>query len=454
MPDHYRVAVVGGGVTGLCTAFYLARRFGRDQVVLVERAGLVGGQTRTSRTDGFVNDWGPSGFLDREPLTLKWVADLGLSADLVRARAAAARRFIMRGGSLREIPLSPPAFLASSILSLPGRLRVLAEPLVRTKTSETESLWEFAARRIGTEAADFLIDPMASGVFGGDAKALSLAACFPRMAEMERDYGSLFNALMARRKDKQRAGPAGPAGVLTSFAAGIGHLPEQAAVRSAFETRTDSAITRIRKTGDGFALEVESGGELNCRSLVLALPAYAAAAVVRDLDRDLAAVLRDIPYAGMTVICAGYRREKVGHDLDGFGFLVPRTEGLRMLGCIWTSSVFEHRAPDGWVQLRSLVGGATDPGAVNLSDRELLASFRRDAGRVLRIDSDPEFLEIHRWPLAIPQYTPGHLARMRSVQAAEGRHRGLVLAGNAYRGVGLNDCVVSAHRAVERILAS
>jgi oxygen-dependent protoporphyrinogen oxidase len=153
----------------------------------------------------------------------------------------------------------------------------------------------------------------------------------------------------------------------------------------------------------------------------------------------------------MTVICAGYRRERVGHPLDGFGFLVPRTEGLRMLGCIWTSSVFDQRAPEGWVQLRTMVGGATDPAAVGLTDRELLQLFRREAGSLLAIESDPEFLEVYRWKLAIPQYTPGHVDRVRRVEAAEDRHPGLVLAGNAYRGVGLNDCVVSARRAVERV---
>jgi len=452
MSGEFRVAVVGGGVTGLCAAFYLARHFGRDQVVLLERSDCVGGQTRTSCADGFVNDWGPNGFLDREPLTLQWVADLGLSNRLVKARDAAGRRFILRGGELREIPLSPPKFMTSSVLSVRGRLRVLREPWVRTRTTETESLWEFAARRIGREAADYLIDPMASGVFGGDSKNLALAACFPRMVEMERDHGSLFSALRARRKQGKRASAAGPAGVLTSFDEGIGFLPEQAALRNDFEARTRAAVTGIRKHGAGFALTLESGADLQVQSVVVALPAHAAAGIVQELDSELSSTLREIPYAGMTVICAGYRRERVGHDLNGFGFLVPRSEGLRLLGCIWTSSVFDHRAPSDWVQLRTMVGGATDPQAVTLSDRELLDLFRREAGPLLAIDSDPEFLEVYRWQPAIPQYTPGHLDRLRRVEAAEKRHPGLVMAGNAYRGVGLNDCVVSAHRALERVV--
>jgi len=454
MSSNYRAAVVGGGVTGLCAAFYLARTFGRDRVVLLEGSDEVGGQTRTSRSQGFVNDWGPNGFLDREPLTLQWVNDLGLSDQLVQARKEAARRFILRGARLREIPLSPPGFLLSDVLSVRGRLRVLFEPLVKSRGTEAESLWEFGARRIGQEAADFLIDPMASGIFGGDSRKLALAACFPRMTEMEHEHGSLFAAMRAKRKQGRRASAAGPAGTLTSFAGGIGVLPEKAASRDDFETRTGAAVSSVTRASDGYSLRLASGEEVRTDAVVVALPAYAASDVLRDLDAALAATLQEIPYAGMTVICGGYRREKVGHPLDGFGFLVPRREGLRLLGRIWTSSVFDHRAPEGWVQLRTMVGGATDPEAVNLSDKELLATFRREAGRLLSIDSDPEFLEVYRWKRAIPQFVPGHVDRVRRLEQAESRHPGLALAGNAYRGVGLNDCVVSAHRAVERISAT
>lgn len=451
MTSNYRAAVVGGGVTGLCAAFYLARQFRRDRVVLLEGSDELGGQTRTSRSQGFVNDWGPNGFLDREPLTLQWVSDLGLSDQLVKARAAAAKRFILRGGRLREIPLSPPGFLLSDVLSVRGRLRVLCEPLVKSRGTETESLWDFGARRIGKEAADFLIDPMASGIFGGDSRNLALAACFPRMTEMEHEHGSLFAAMRAKRKQGRRSSAAGPAGTLTSFADGIGVLPERAASSGDFKARTGAVVSTITREADGYVLRLESGEAVRAENVVVALPAYAAAGVLRDLDSTLAATLQEIPYAGMTVICAGYRREKVGHPLDGFGFLVPRAEGRRLLGCIWTSSVFEGRAPKGWVQLRTMVGGATDPGAVNLSDAELLATFRREVGPILSIDSDPEFLEVYRWKRAIPQFVPGHVDRVRRLEHAESLHPGLVLAGNAYRGVGLNDCVVSAHRAVERL---
>jgi oxygen-dependent protoporphyrinogen oxidase len=452
MPDTYRVVVVGGGVTGLCAAFYLSQKYGKDQVLLLEADDRLGGQTRTTRENGFVCDWGPNGFLDRESLTLKWAEDLGLTNELVRADEAAAHRFILRDGQLREIPLSPPKFLTSPILSLPGRLRVLAEPLIRSKTSEIESLWGFGARRIGKQAADFMIDPMASGIFGGDSKKLALAACFPRMMEMEHDHGSLFGAMLAKRKTKKNVSASGPAGVLTSFEQGIGYLPDQIAKRDDFEVRTRTSVKSFESNGDGYTLNLESE-TVQTKALVLALPAFASAEVVGDFDAELTTTLKEIPFASMTVICAGYRREMVGHDLNGFGFLVPRNQNKRVLGCIWTSSVFGGRSPEGWVQLRTMIGGANDPDAINLSDKELIELFRRDVGPLVQVDSDPEFLKIFRWPRAIAQYNIGHLDRMRQIEAAEIRHPGLVLAGNSYRGVGLNDCVVSAHRAVDLISA-
>jgi len=368
----------------------------------------------------------------------------------VQADEAAAHRFILRDGRLIEIPLAPPRFLTSPILSVPGRLRVLGEPLVKSKTTPTESLWGFGARRIGREAADFMIDPMASGIFGGNSRELSLAACFPRMAEMEREHGSLFRALMAKRKEKKGASAAGPAGRLTSFAAGIGYLPEQAEQNLSCTIKKGTRVTGLERHHGGY--RVRLGDEtIDAEAVVVCLPAYGAVEITRELDADLSTTLSEIPFANMVVLCTGYRREHVGHDLNGFGFLVPSNQNQRMLGCIWTSSVFPGRSPEGWVQLRTMFGGASDPDAVNMSDRELIDLFKKEVGSLTAIIDDPEFVQLFRWPRAIAQYNIGHLERVERIEAAEDRCPGLVFAGNSYRGVGLNDCVVSAHRAVQRI---
>jgi oxygen-dependent protoporphyrinogen oxidase len=455
MPERVKAAIIGSGVTGLCAAHYLASALGRENILLIESSEHAGGQTRTDFIDGFSCDRGPNGFLDREPATLQWIADLGLSEQLMRANEAAAHRFILKNGRLIEVPLSPPRFLTSPLLSPLGRARVLCEPLIPARRGNgPESLWQFAARRIGKEAADMMVDPMASGIFGGDARQLSLAHCFPKMAEMERDYGSLFRAMLAKRKQKKNVSAAGPAGTLTSFDQGIGFLPDEAAKQLSDRIRLSMRVAKLTAKSGGYQLTTDAGPEIKAESVVVALPAYAASSITRDFDAELSSALAEIPYADIAVLCTGYRREKVRHDLNGFGFVVPRNQNKRVLGCIWTSSVFPNRAPEGWVQLRTMYGGYTDPGVLKLTDNELLELLKSEVEGLLGIEGAPEFVKVYRWKLGIPQYTLDHGDRLSRIKAAESRHPGLVFAGNAYRGVGLNDCVLSAHRAVNILTVS
>jgi oxygen-dependent protoporphyrinogen oxidase len=451
MPADVKVLIIGGGVTGLCAATYAVKAFGPENVLLLEASDYVGGQTGTTREDGFSCDWGPNGFLDREPKTLEWVEELGLTGALQPCDAAAAHRFILKNDQLVEI-VGPPRFLLAPLLSVRGRLRLLCEPLVPAKRDdEPESIWQFAARRIGREAADTLVTPMVSGVFGGDAHALELAQCFPRMAAMEREHGSLFKALRTKRKQNPSASAAGPAGTLTSFRDGIGQLPRTAAEQLADCIEYDTAVVSVTGESGAFKVTTQKGTVVNAENVICATPAYASAAMVREWDQDLAEALDAIPYAGIAVLCTGYAREKVGHDLDGFGFLVPRNQGKRVLGSIWTSSVFPGRAPEGYVQLRTMYGGYTDPEAVNLTDKELLELLAREVHPLLDIAGQPDFVQIFRWKRGIPQYTIGHHQRLNAIEAGEQRHRGLYFAGNSYRGVSLNDCVLSARRAVEAV---
>ena len=451
MTEEAGVIVVGGGVTGLCAAHYLAEEVGRDRVLVLEGSDYVGGQTRTDRINGFTCDWGPNGFLDREPATLRWIEALGIGDQLVRCDEAAARRFILKDDRLHEV-VGPPRFFLSSLLSLRGRARLCCEPLVRPKRDDTpESIWAFAARRIGREAADLMVTPMASGVFGGDAKGLSMAHCFPRMVAMERDYGGLVRALIAKRRKDKTVSPLGPRGTLTSFERGIGFLPETLSQLLADRIRARTRVTRLTRRDHSWRVETDTGAAFTAQAVVVALPAHAATAITVGLDADLSGALGAIPYADLAVVCTGYPREKVGHELRGFGFLVPRNQGRRVLGCLWTSSIFGHRAPDNWVHLRTMYGGATDPEAVHLSDAELLELLEREVHPALRIDVAPEFASIYRHGRGIPQYTLRHGACLDAIAAGERRRAGLVFAGNAYRGVGLNDCVASAHGAIERL---
>lgn len=451
MAEETKVAILGGGVTGLCAAFYLAKAYGRDGVLLLEASDYVGGHTRTEHVDGFLCDRGSNGFLNREPLTLQWVENLGLSDRLRTANEAAAHRFILKNERLMEV-IGPPKFLLTSLLSVRGRLRLMCEPLIKPKRDDApESIWDFAARRIGREAADMMVSPMVTGIFGGDAHQLSLAHCFPRMAAMEREYGGLVKALIAKKRENKAASPIGPAGVLTSFDKGMGFLPESAAAKLADRIRPQTKVVGLRWQDGCYSVDTEPGMTIRAESVVVAVPAYAAAPIVAGLDDNLAQALDAIAYADILVICTGHRREEIQHDLNGFGFLVPRNQHKRVLGCIWTSSLFPNQAPKDWALLRTMYGGYTDPEVLNLSDLELMDYLKKEVGSILGFDRNPELIRIYRHKRGIPQYLLDHEQHMETIEAAERRFPGLVFAGNAYRGVGLNDCVVSAHRAITQL---
>ena len=289
-----KAVVIGGGITGLCAAYYLSRELGREQVLLLEASDYLGGHVRTDHINGFSCDWGPNGFLDREPTTLEWIRDLGLSDRMVKANEAAARRFIYRDGKLHEIK-PPPAFLASPILSMRGRARLLCEPLLPPKQNDApESIYDFAARRIGREAADMLVSPMVSGIFGGDAKRLSLEHCFPRMRAMEAEHGSLFKALMAKRKENKKASAMGPGGVLTSFDQGASLLPETASSALGNRAIRNCGAISVVREGDKFIIRGANGIEVRSQFLIIATPAFATADIVCGWDEALAKSLRTI----------------------------------------------------------------------------------------------------------------------------------------------------------------
>ncbi|MCH7910843.1 MAG: protoporphyrinogen oxidase [Candidatus Hydrogenedentes bacterium] len=357
-------AVIGGGISGLCLAHRLVHAHSQDDVVVLEASDYAGGHIRTEEVDGYLLDWGPNGFLDREPLMLEWVEELGLGGELIRANEASAHRFLLLGDQLRELkPL--PAFLFSRLLSPLGIARLLREPLVRAKRDgAAESIWDFAARRIGPEAADTLVSAMVLGVYGGDAKALSLEHCFPRMAAMEREHGGLFKAMLAKRKGGAGTGSAmGPGGTLTSFNGGIGTLVKQVAQALGERVRTNARVEAIEQAGHGYRVRLEGGETLDSDKVVLALPAFAAAELSKAFDKTLSEALASIVYAPIAVVCTGYEKAKVRHNLDGFGYLVPPNQQKSVLGCIWTSSVFPQTTPDAKVQLRTMIGGALEPDA-------------------------------------------------------------------------------------------
>lgn len=453
MEEHHNTIIIGGGISGLSLAHRL--RQSQDDVLVLEASDHPGGHIRTEEHDGYLCDCGPNGFLDREPKMLEWVEDLGLTGDLIQANEAAAKRFLLLNDNLVEL-VGPPAFLFSRMLSPMGRARLLCEPLIPAKRTDTpESIWDFAARRIGPQAADNLVSAMVLGVYGGDAKNLSLQHCFPRMAAMERDHGGLFKAMLAKRKEGAGTGSAmGPGGTLTTFNGGIGTLAKRAADSLGDTLRTNAPVQSIQRDNAAYRIQLQDGSTLEAKQVILATPAFTAAEILQDLDPTLSRALASIEYAPIAVLCTGYPRADIPHDLDGFGYLVPPNQKKGVLGCIWSSSVFPASAPKGKVLLRTMIGGALDPTAPSENDEQLLERIRRDVHAPLGIDRDPEMLRIYRHERGIPQYGLKHGEVLREIDAAQARNPGLFITGNAYRGISMNDCVVEAYRLATRMSAA
>ena len=291
------VAVIGGGVAGLAVAYELTERAERHsesvEVLCLEAAGRAGGNIRSAREEGFLYEWAANGFLDNAPATVTLVRRLGLTA--LPSRAAAARRFVFRKGRLRQLPGSPAALLRSDVLSLAGRLRVLAEPLIPARRSRgDESIFDFASRRIGRAAAAVLVDAMVSGIYAGDSRRLSLEACFPKMRAMERDHGGLFRAMLARRRETNSGGgsPMGPGGTLTSFRGGMQELTDALSAALGSRLRLSQPVARVSDLGRrGFRLHLVEGPPLDVDAVAVTAPAWESTRLLEPIDRYLYGLL-------------------------------------------------------------------------------------------------------------------------------------------------------------------
>ncbi len=454
-----RVAIVGGGISGLSIAHALARAGAAQrgvEIVVLEAAARAGGNIRSERIDGFLCEWGPNGFLDNAPATLDLVRDLGIQDRVHVSDESAGKRFIFRHGRLHQLPGGPGAFLGSGLLSWRGKLRIAGELWAASRPDGDETIHGFAARRIGREAADVLIDAMVSGVFGGDARKLSLRACFPKMWEMETEHGGLFRALIARRRARRSpGGPIGaPMGRLTSFREGTVEIIDALQRGMNGALRLGSPVARITRP-DRYRVQLDGGGDaIEADAVVLAGGAASSAAMVASIDEQLAAGLAGIASAPLVVVCLGFDEARLPRPLDGFGFLVPRGEGQRVLGVLWDSSIYPGRAPHGAVLLRAMLGGGHDPEAIALSDDELVVCVRRALSDTMGIEANPIFVQVFKHPLGIPQYTVGHLDRLARIEAQLAQYPGLVIAGNSYRGVAINNCIAESGPIADRVLAA
>jgi oxygen-dependent protoporphyrinogen oxidase len=459
-----RIVIIGAGISGLATAYALEQAAQAEQrevqITVVEKESRCGGKIWSRNEEGYLCEWGPNGFLDNKPATLDLCAELDIDNTLLRSNDNARKRFIFSDNVLHCLPENGPTFFSSKLLSWPGKLRLVAELAVAAKRGDRdETLAEFGRRRLGAEALDKLIAPMAGGIFAGDPETMSVKSCFPRIAQLEEQYGGLLKAMikMARQKRRERkegkqvASAAGPGGILTSFDGGIQQLTDGVVQNLKAKICSGISVDSIEYS-EHYVLGLSDGSQLDADVVISAAPANALAGMVEKVSTEASALLSKIPYAAMNVVCFGYDRDQLGCDLNGFGYLIPRQEGCSVLGTLWDSSIFPHRAPEGKVLLRSMMGGATNPRAAGFTDDQVQVLVQADLARIMGIKVDPEFMRIFRHQHAIPQYVGGHANLVKQIRKELQNSPGLFLTGNAYDGIGLNDCVSNAKKTARQAL--
>jgi oxygen-dependent protoporphyrinogen oxidase len=448
-----RLVIIGGGISGLSLSYFLLEHKPSLDIIVLESEKKAGGKIWTDRSQGFLCEGGVNGFLDNRPRTLELVAKLALNP--LRSNDTARKRYIFSGGKLQLLPESPASFLSSNLLSLKGRLRILWEVFVPKGEKEDETLADFARRRLGKEAYEKLIDPMASGIFAGNPENMSLKSCFTRVYELEQKYGSLIRGMIKLQKEAKKTGRkvgAGPGGVLTSFYDGMETLINALKDYLRERLKTDSRAVSIDKKDNKYIIYLSDSSHIETEAVVIATPAYTTAEMVAGIDRNLSSTLNEIFYPSISVLCFGYKRNKIKQPIDGFGFLVPKREGRKILGTLWDSSIFPNRAPEGYVLLRSMIGGARLSDLAMQDDDRLINTVMDELKEIMGIRVQPDFIRVYKHTKGIPQYSFGHEKRLQAISEIVSRFKRFYLTGNAYRGIGVNDCIENSYKLAEKIV--
>lgn len=461
------VIILGGGITGLAAAYYLQKARPDVRYTLVEKGPRFGGKIVTERAGGFVFEGGPDSFITDKPWALNLCRDLGLEDRLISSNTAGQKVYLLRNGGLVEFPgglrLTVPTrirpFLKSRILSPGGKLRMLGDLVISRRTArDDESLATFIRRRFGQECLDRLAGPLMGGIYVSDPTYMSMEATFPQFLNMEQEKRSLILAMRAAARQRGRSKEPRPA-MFQTLDHGMHTLVEALVMSLKGTLKTGTFVKSVRRSQSRFLVEMETHHRaipVSATHLIVTVPAWEAARLLEPTHWAMCDMLRDIRYVSTATVSLGYRDRDLpdGFRLDGFGVLIPAVEKRRLIASTWSSTKFPGRAPDDHALLRAFVGGYRNEADAELPEDELVALVRDEYRDLFGITADPVRTSIHRWLGANPQYDVGHRERVDIVDKYAAEVPGLHLAGSAYRGIGLPDCIHGAFRAVEAMTGS
>lgn len=456
------VVIVGGGIAGLAAAHRVRERDPACRVTVLEAGDRLGGAIATERTQGFLIEYGADSFLTEKPWAMDLARRLGLTDRLIRTRDEERRTFVVHDGRLHPLPegflmMAPTQLwplVTTGLFSVAGKVRMAMDLILpRRSATDEESLDAFVRRRLGAEALERVAQPLVGGIYTADPTRLSLAATMPRFLEMERRHRSVILAMRRQAKAASENDSGARWSLFASFRDGMQTLVDALAERlPEGAVRLGTRVDALTRTPDGrWRLGLAGGDVVESAHVVLTLPSYASAALLRPHDPALADTLATIDYASSAIVTLAYPRSQIAHALDGFGFVVPAIEGRSIIAGSFTSVKYEGRAPAGQVLLRVFAGGALADHLAHAPDAELIASAERELAALIGVRGAPSLVRVGRHPRAMPQYELGHLTRVAAIEAATARLGGLVLAGSAYRGVGIPDCIHSGERAVDAL---
>ncbi|MFZ1731369.1 MAG: protoporphyrinogen oxidase [Bacteroidota bacterium] len=491
MITNYHTIIIGAGISGLTCAYLLQKR--GQRVLLLEKAPRFGGAIRSAREGEWLIEAGPNSTLETNPMLTELIRDAGVEEQKLYASDASKNRYILRDGTLTPLPMTPLTFFTTKLFSLSAKLGLFKEPFIApSKPDAQESVAEFVRRRLGQEFLDYAINPFVAGVYAGDPELLSVRAAFPKLFELEQKYGSLIKGQIKGAKERKKSNEESKQSArMFSFLDGMQTLTDALAnaitnkhhsadilsvtelLTNTLQNNTDAATTEsathgargnaAAEEGDAkesgalaprFVVRYSLNGEelsVTANAVIIAAPAAAAAVLSKEIAPEISSRLEEIPYPPVAEVITGFTPTPDMNPLEGFGFLIPKVEKRRILGTIFSSTIFLKRAPEGRVHLTTFIGGMRQPEEALRSDEEIAQTALSEQHALLGTPMKPDFIHVTSWKHAIPQYVHGHLDRMAAIDGVEAAHPGLYYCANYRGGISVGDCVKSAHGVVDRI---